>query len=253
MKIKLNIIIFFTAFFLASNAFSQILSVGLEPLPPLINYDKTGFSIDLLREIERNSDIEFKMTIMPYNRAKWNLKKGVTNMIGHTPHMQETEDFFKYAIELDWHIPAKIDIYSIDKTKLDLLDINENFKIGTPRGNEGFLSEITGIPEGRFYNGSIDNLLKMLELKRIDIFIFERSSTMTHIEKLKIKNIFYKNIDIVSAGFAVQNNKNGIILKNKLDKIIRGIDVNKIFSEQMDFINLPDEGLVKIKKTEYAE
>ena len=247
MKIRLNLTIFFISVFFAANAFSQVVKVGLEPFPPLINNDKSGFSIDLLREIEKISDIEFKMTIMPYNRAKWNLKHGVTDMIGHTPHMLETEDFFKYAVELDWHIPAKIDLYTMGKIEVDLFNIGENFKIGTPRGNEGFLSEITGIPESRFYSGSIDNLLKMLELKRIDSFIFERSSTMIHIKNLKIKNIFYKNMESIAAGFAVQNNKQGIILKHKLDSIIRKIDKKKIFKEQMAFINLPDEGIVKLK------
>jgi len=59
-------------FFLYSiqHGFTEVIKVGLEPFPPLITKIKTGYSIKLLKAIEKVTDLKFGITIMSYNQAK---------------------------------------------------------------------------------------------------------------------------------------------------------------------------------------
>ncbi|MBU2630681.1 MAG: hypothetical protein KKE61_18875, partial [Proteobacteria bacterium] len=216
-----------------------------EPLPPLIIDKDNGFTIQMLKDIEKKTDLKFIITIMPYNRAKYLLKTGEIDLAGHTPYQMETPDFYEYAVDVDWHVTTKIDIYG---TKLEDL-VGETYKsfkkIGTPRGNEDFFSEMFAIPNENFYVGELGNLVKMVQAKRIDVLLFERSASMSTIQKLNISNINYKMIDdSVKASFAVNKNSNGIRLKALLENAIKMIDQKSIFKDFFRYTQLPDQGTV---------
>ena len=230
-----------------TSLYAEVIKVGLEPFPPLITEEGKGFSVKMLRAMEKISDIRFKIKIMPYNRAKVELKKGIKNLIGHTPYQLETKEFYVYAQELNWSINAPLDIYSMDKGNLHPDKFKTLKKIGTPRGNEGFFSEVYGIPIEQFYSsGDIGSLLKMMKKGRIDIFLFERASTMTKIQEIGIKNVFYRNIDIIPASFGVRKDKQGTELKRKLDVLIKKVDQQQIFYEHLKYSNLPKSGIVYV-------
>lgn len=234
-------IIFFTPILSA-----ETIIVGMEPFPPLIVDKNTGYTIDLLKEIESISDLKFTIDIMPYIRAKKSLESGRVDIIAHTPYKAETKDFYNYAQELDFEIETINDFYVTDEAKLK--DISK-LKIGIPRGNEEFASEFLGIPVANFYLGTTENLLKMLNAGRIDAFWFERASTMLTLKKLQLDNIHYMKFpkEYFAAGIAVKKDNRGTELKKKIDSLINQIDLKRIFKDYSRYLDMPDKGVISSK------
>lgn len=242
MKRVINLIIVFIAV-LSPSVFAETLKVGLEPMPPLIIDENKGYSIELLKNIEKISDIRFDITIMPYNRAKYELKRGRLDLIGHTPFKKETQDFYNYAVDINWSIPTVTDIYA--KNDKHLYDFNKLNKIGAPIGNKNFYSDLFNIDPALFYETDLIELLRLLYTGVLTALIFERSSVMTSIKNLGIKNIHYRMIDNgISAGFAVRNDFNGKILKKKLEDILGKLNIDLIYSDYQKYVELPEKGIV---------
>jgi polar amino acid transport system substrate-binding protein len=149
---------------LTFNLLAQEIRVGLELFHPLINDKKSGYSIDLLKAIEKQSDLKFKIEIMTYARAKKELKYGRVDLIGHTPKGYESKEFYEYAQDLDWEIPTSSDMFVIDKKYLDINNLRKG-RVGTLLGNADFLSESFKIPRELFYEvKNITQLVLMLKL-----------------------------------------------------------------------------------------
>lgn len=248
MKIKLTAIITGLSVLIFSQLCSaQTVKAGVEPFPPLIVDKNTGYTIDLLRSIEAISALKFDIRIMSYTRAKYDLKRSQLDMIAHTPYRVETADFYDYALELDWNMETRSDLFAMSDYKFN--NIN-NLLIGIPRGNKEFAGEVLGLPAKNFYESSIENLLLMLQKGRIDAFWFERASTMTTLKKLNISNVFYMKMpkDTISVGIAVQKNDEGTRLKDKMDSLMKKIDQKKLFKEYAVYLNMPDKGIFKISE-----
>ncbi|WP_323117180.1 type 2 periplasmic-binding domain-containing protein, partial [Klebsiella quasivariicola] len=131
---------------------------------------------ELLKKIEEVSDLKFQIKIKPYIRLRKEIEHGTLDLIGHTPYGKETKEFYQYAQDLNWSISSVSDIYAKSESKLK---ISRAIKIATPRGNAEFHSALLGIPISRFTDsGDLDSSIKMLKAGRIDLFIFERASTM---------------------------------------------------------------------------
>lgn len=225
--------------------FAEEIKIGFEPLPPLIIDKDNGFTIQMLKEIEKITDLKFVIKIMPYNRAKHDLKTGDIDLAGHTPYQMETPDFYKYAVDVDWHVTTKIDVYSTNKDVLAEDQYKTLKKIGTPRGNEGFFSEMFGISQKNFYVGELESLIRMVKAKRIDVLLFERSASMSTIQKLNIDTIHYQMIDdSIKASFAVNKNSNGKRIKALLENAIKLTDQKSIFKDFFQYTKLPDQGTV---------
>ncbi len=118
MKVKQCILTVFCSLFFIQPLFSETIQVGLEPLPPLIVSKTEGLTVQMLKKIEGISDLKFNIKIMPYNRAKKFLKDGQISLMGHTPHRQETKEFYTYGKELNWSVPTMIDIYGMKKANV---------------------------------------------------------------------------------------------------------------------------------------
>jgi len=226
-------------------SYSEIIKVGLEPFPPLINKDKSGYSIDLLREIEKVSDFKFKIAIMPYNRAKKLLKEGRVSLIGHTPYRNEVKEFYDYAKDLNWSIPAIVDLYSLKK--ISIKNYKKIKRIGVPRGNKEFFSELFKIPLENFIEGSLENLVAMLKRGRLNAVLFERAAIMSTIKKQKLSKIHYLKIDTLEASFAVRIDTKGKKLIQKLNKILKKVGNSKVYKKYYtEYLKLPTSGIVKI-------
>ena len=117
MKLLKVLVSLFITLTMSQPTFSEEIVIGLEPLPPLIINKDTGYTIDMLRQIEKQTDLIFKIRIMPYNRVKHSLKAGDIDLAGHTPYKMETPDFYEYAVDVDWSITTLIDVYSKDPGK----------------------------------------------------------------------------------------------------------------------------------------
>ncbi len=244
---KKFLIVFVICILISPTVGAMEVNVGLEPFPPLINDNKTGYTIKLLDAIEQHSDLKFNIRIMPYNRAKRELKEGKLQLIGQTPQGRESKEFYSYAQDVKWSLETYSDIYMMTPVDPDLKKIKRIEPIGTPRGNKEFFSEMFGIPIKNFYGGTIENLLRMLAKGRIKAFIFERASTMTMIKKLKIKNVYYRFYGKdIGASFAVRKDKEGNEIKKTIDETIKKLDLKKIFKGYNNFIHMPDHGVVSI-------
>lgn len=223
------------------------IKVALEPLPPFVKHNKSGLTIDLLKAVEQHTDLTFNIYVLPYNRAKRYLKAGNIELMGHTPYGVETQEFYSYAIELDWFIKTTTDIYSMDAKNLADDVYKTLLRVGTPRGNEAFFSELYNIPINQFvHHGDLENLLRMLKGGRLDLFMFERSSTMHVIKSLKLKGIQYRKIDAIPIGLAVRKDLKGFKLKKQLESAFKKVDQEAIFSSFVKYNDLPDKGEVSL-------
>ncbi|WP_368171002.1 transporter substrate-binding domain-containing protein [Aeromonas sp. R9-2] len=229
---------------ISSQCLSQEVMVGLEPMPPLINPDATGYTVTLLKKIEEVSDLKFNIKIKPYVRIRKELKHGSLDLIGHTPYQNETPDFYQYAQDLSWNVISIADIYATSEDKLNLMSAR---KIGTPRGNAEFHSAALGIPIAKFTaSGDIDSLLKMLEAGRIDIFLFERAATMKEIKNLNIRGFFYKKVMVMPSTLSLRKGPEGDALKLKIERSINKINQEDVFEEYNRYIEMPEKGVVDI-------
>lgn len=59
---RITMIVFIIIQFFVTSVFAETIKVSVEPFPPLINEDKTGASITLLKEIEKVTDLKFDIS-----------------------------------------------------------------------------------------------------------------------------------------------------------------------------------------------
>ena len=183
---------------------------------------------------------------MTYGRAKKDLESKRLQLIGLTPYQLETQGFYQYAAELNWHINTHVDFFSLNKGYFNIEKL-PNGSIGSLIGNAEFFSEIINVPVIRFAEvSSINQLVKMLALGRLKVILFERVSTMSTIKKLNVENIYYKKMGIVPASLAVSNTTEGLMLKTQLDNLLSGVDNNEFFSDFINYISMNDSGEVII-------
>lgn len=242
MKLVFSLLTLLTCLTKGANA--EDIHMGVEPFPPIITADGTGYAMDMFKAIEVISDLKFHFHVMNYARAKKELKNSSLDIIGLTPKGYETTDFYQYAEDLQWSIPAKIDLFTLNTEYLNTKELPEQ-SIGTLRGNADFFSELLNIPRNKFIEvSSLPQLVQMLERKRLNIITFERAATMSTLDKFKVTNVYYQNVTEIPASFAVQNNKAGKKLKEKIDSLLKLIKSDHYFTEYFRYQNLPDNGKV---------
>jgi polar amino acid transport system substrate-binding protein len=232
------------------------ISVGLEPFPPLVNEDGTGFVINMLNALEENSSLRFDYQIMTYARAKRELKKQRIDMIGLTPKGQETEEFYQYAQELIWHFDTTVDFYSTSPSNFTFLNFPQK-SVGTLIGNADFFSELSSISRDKFIEvSSLKQLIMMMARGRIKVILFERVAMMSTIHDLQkdlntkvpsvlnSQKIYYQKFKRIPASIAVANSTAGIKLKRQLDKLLAN-NTSQYFAKIAPYAQLPDQGVIK--------
>lgn len=228
---------------LASGAIqdSRVLRVGLEPFPPLIVDNSTGYSVDWLQALAREAGMTLRISIVPYSRAKAGLKNGKLDMIGHTPVGMETRDFYTYAAELNHRVATKLDAFSLGKQGLESANF-EGKSIGTPYGNARFIAEVIDLPQSQFVEAPLPNLVHMLLAGRISTIVFERASVVSHIPKETDTVIHYRLIAQIDAGFAVRRDRPQLL--KQLNEASRRVDAANIYKAYSNLLNWPDRGTV---------
>ncbi|MDT0604605.1 MULTISPECIES: transporter substrate-binding domain-containing protein [Thalassotalea] len=229
---------------LTANA--QNVIVGLEPFPPFINEDGSGFAIEMFNALTQQSDLNFEFNLMTWGRAKRELKSHHVDLIGISPKNNETADYYQYAKELDWSFIATVDLFSKEKSNL-ILENLPNKSIGTLIGNADFFAELSNIPRNKFVEiSNLKQLVKMMDKGRIKTVIFDRISMMSTIKKLKLANIHYRELMKIPATFAVKNTPDGLQLQKKLDNLMSTKNIEK-YQEKLSLYNkLPPTGIVNI-------
>ncbi len=220
----------------------ETIRVGVESFPPMIISANEGYTIDMLRSIEQMSDLTFDIKAMSYSRAKGLLKAGRLDLIAHTPHQLETPDFYEYAQEINWSKDTVADFYAVEKSKLENY---KDLKIGVPLGNKEFISELSGISLEQFQEATLESLIQMLEKGRIDLFWFERASTMITMKKLHLNNVYYMKFpeQAIPVGIAVRKNQQGDQLKARLEALLLEVDQTRIFAHFDQYLNMPSTGV----------
>lgn len=230
---------------------AQEVIVALEPFPPFVDENAQGLSIDMLREIEKYSDLSFKVLIMTYARAKHELKHHRIDIAGHTPKNLETEAFYKYAAELEWQIQTTSDLFSFDPAHLEISNIKPK-RIGTTTGNAVFLAEQLGVDSSLFVEvRTLEQLVDIFIKGRIDVLLFERASVMTLLNEKSVYGVHYKSVGIIPASMAVHGGEKGRNLKIKMDNVIKTLDLDSIFSGYLHYIHLPTDGITSKMIDEY--
>lgn len=231
---------------LSHSSYSEEIEVGFEPFPPLINEDGSGLVVDMLTRLSAGKNLNFNLNIMTYARAKQDLESQRLNLIGLTPYQFETKPFYQYATELNWHIDTHVDFFALDKSYFNIEQLPDG-SIGTLIGNAEFFSEIVNVPTIKFVEvSSLEQLVKMLELGRLKIILFERVSTMSTIKTLGIENIYYKKMGMVPASLAVSSTPAGLILKSQLDDLLSNVKNEEFFSEFINYTSMNESGEVVI-------
>ncbi|TBW55193.1 hypothetical protein EZI54_12115 [Marinobacter halodurans] len=229
---------------LAAPIFTQAqetLRVGLEPLPPLIREDGSGQSVEWLRALAKQANMRLHVSIMPYSRAKLALMAGDVDLIGHTPFGLETERFYDYAIELDYRVPTRMDVFSPDPDDLEP-EAARRILIGTPFGNSAFISELTGLDRDCFVEGSLPRVVNMMLAGRVNAVIFERMSVVSQIRKQTTKPVYYRLVKQIDAGFAVRRAETALI--ERLNNAARKVDSQAIYAPYINLLDGPDSGTI---------
>ena len=200
----------------------HIIRVGFEEAPGLIQKDGNGVLDRVLSDISKKGHINFKIVYLTYSRAKIELKKNNFDLIGLTPQRLETKNFYEFAEDLDWAFETKLVLFCNDKKDLKL---NNQQVIGTPSGNEDFISEYMKISPDRFVTGSLGSVVKRVAKKRTPCFIFEEIAGLKLAKTMGIKKLFYRVINNVKASFAVSKSKGSKKLKKELEKELKNFNL----------------------------
>lgn len=216
--------------------------VSLEALPPLVQQSGEGLIVDMLSEIENISNYRFDTAIMNYARAKRQLKSGHSQLIGLTPKNSETDEFYDFAIELDWGVQLSVDLFTTSPNKAKNLN---NIYIGVPTGNADFFSELLNIPRKNFVEvTSLPQLAQMLNKNRIDALLFERIAMAETFLETGYEEVYYQQVSITPASLAVAKTPEGEILKTELDNYIKVINTEIVFQNYNDYLLLPKSGSI---------
>lgn len=221
---------------------TDTLRVGLEPFPPLITEEASGYSVNWLRAVADEADMTLKLRVMPYSRAKLSLMAGKVDLIGHTPYGLESDRFYHFAQELSHRVITRLEAFSLSRDDL-ALTANTNTFVGTPFGNMGFIADITGLNQDRFVEGTLENVVNMLLAERVDTVIFERVSVITRLRDETEQLVYYRQLRQVDAGFAIRAGDSA--LRKRLEKAIENVDAEAIYRPYVNLRDAPDEGVIR--------
>lgn len=230
--------------FLTTSSYAQettpTLQAGLEPAPPLITDQNTGYSVEWLKEVAEAAGFDLTIQIMPYSRAKSALMTGQVDIIGHTPHGLETDAFYTFASELDYSVMVSLDAVSVNEEDIQQHKLDSVY-VGTPFGNASFISELLNLTEDRFVEGTLPNVVNMMLARRINTVVFERAAILSQVQKHQA-SVYYRQVKQISAGFAIRSDNPGLLAR--LNDAALQIDSQAIYEDYFEKFDWPDEGFI---------
>lgn len=244
---------FLTLHFGAAGA--DTVRVCVELANPLPDAHGDPIGIEVLREVEKISDLRFVFTRAPYSRCLFGLRNGDTDLLVHVPYLAEP-GFESYGIYLNWTVPVKADLVTLDPAWFDKLDTLDDGRIGVPRGNLDFAASATGIAKGKFQEvNTMASLVKMLTLGRIDMVWYDRVSVRQELAAQNVPNAYYFERPIFgkvgSIGIGLAKTPRGEALKHRLDTLIARVDVKTLLAPYLRYLqpDLPQTGRIKLQST----
>lgn len=218
-----------------------VLTVGLELFPPLIEENRTGYSVEWLQAVADEAGMELRVRIMPYSRAKIALMTSQVDLIGHTPYGLETDRFYDYAVELDHRVPTKMDAFALSPDDLDF-EAGYMELIGTPFGNSAFIADLTGVTRDRFVEASLTRIVNMMLAGRVHTVIFERMSVVTQLRYQANQPVYYRLVKEIDAGFAARRDNEALV--KRLNAAAKRVDAEAIYKPYANLLEWPDNGTI---------
>lgn len=238
-----------------SVAGADTVRVCVELANPLSDARGDPIGIEVLREVEKISDLRFVFTRAPYSRCLFGLRNGNTDLVLHVPYLAEP-GFDSYGIFLNWTVPVKADLVSLDPAWFAKLDALGDGRIGVPRGNLEFAASATGIAPRKFQEiTTMASLVKMLALGRIDMIWYDRVSVRQELAAQNVQNAYYYELPIFgkvgSIAVGLAKTPRGEALKHKLDALIPRVDVQTLLAPHHRYLqpDLPQTGPIKLTFT----
>ncbi|BES70441.1 hypothetical protein RE428_14590 [Marinobacter nanhaiticus D15-8W] len=226
----------------ATAANKPVLTVGLELFPPLIEENRTGYSVEWLQAVADEAGMELRIRIMPYSRAKVALMTEQVDLIGHTPYKLETDRFYDYAAELDHRVPTKMDAFALTPGEL-AFEAGYMELIGTPFGNSAFIADLTDVSRDRFVEASLTRIVNMMLAGRVHTVVFERMSVVTQLRHQARQPVYYRLVRQIDAGFAVRKDNDALL--KRLNAAAERVDAKKIYKPYINLLDWPDEGKIE--------
>ena len=208
---------------ISSQPKQSVIRVGFEEAPGLIQKDGNGVLDRALADIAKKGQFHFKTVYLTYSRAKIELKKKNFDLIGLTPKGLETTSFYEFAEDLNWAFETKLVLFCNQEKDLTL---KNQQMIGTPSGNEEFISEFMNISKNRFVTGTLDSVVKRVAKKRTPCFIFEEIAGLRLAKIMGIKKLYYRVIDNVKASFGVSKSISSKKMKRELEDELKNLDLS---------------------------
>jgi len=198
-KLLISLMVICATFFfiVPMNAFSQSLKASLAAMPLSAVEDKdgnlTGAYVDLLRALDKVTGSQTNIVVVPFKRSIKNLLDGKADF--HIPLIEipglnqedlpytfSSETLFTVAFVLYTHKNRPLDINNLDK-----------YSIATDIAHTEFF------PFPTIGKTCISCAMKMVNLGRLDGFIFAQNEIDPFIIQFKLQNIhrqLYKNFDV---------------------------------------------------------
>jgi len=221
---------------------SSTIKVSLPIVPPLINEDKTGALVDLIKAMAAEyKDGDMVIDIYPMARSIENVISG--NYDCHSPYIKkhdvtDSDDLFYYTTE-DYGKVIFVLYTNKNVTGLTPETVTSGkFKIEIQPGHKEYL--------GDFPEAALDAGLQKVESGRIDGYIASMSGCDALIQAMQLKNIKRQLFDTFETAIIFKKTEDGKQKRDLFNSLIRKIKENGEYDRIMGEINskevfIPDE------------
>jgi len=198
-KLLISLMLISTTFFfiVPMNVFSQSWKASLAAMPLSAVEDKngnlTGAYVDFLRALDKIAGTKTDIVVVPFKRSIKNLIDGKADF--HIPLIEiagSSQEQLPYAFSSETLFHVAFVLYTHKNKPLDINDLDK-YSIATDIAHTDFFSfPIIG-------KTCISCAIKMVDLGRLDGFIFAQNEIDPFIKEFKLKNIhrqLYRNYDV---------------------------------------------------------
>lgn len=225
---KKIILVFLFSIFSVWSQPSQKVRIGTFLIPKFIRSNSDGAFIQLISTLAKKSDVDIEIVIFPPRRAYKELEEG--NIDGLFPAM-ESRDLTDYEAITDFYVK---EMYVYERVDHDYRKI-EKAKVCTTEGYTYPEDYIKSMNWTRVATDSDETCLKLLDKRRVDLFIGEVETANDSIRALKLsENIIYNKYKPVSADKVTLVFKKGAAgkkLSDKFDKALKEIMIDRTYEK----------------------
>ncbi len=209
---------------------AETIKVTLPLLPPVINQDRTGVLVDLIRLMdEEYSEGVFKIIgVSPFQRSVANVGR---NADVHWPSLEKPGGLKSYDIMYSTETFYKVNFVLYTKKGREIaLDNLANFKIGTQIGQAEYF------PFKTHPKRTLEGGLKMVDNGRLDGFIFSMFETDFALKKTGLETIERNLYGLLNVKMILPNNERGRKIDRIISQVMIKLRANGKYEKLMGFL-----------------